>query len=183
FMARDPARDPRQDFWSPAWDEDQDLPKALRRSTVWYFQELARRVGIEEMQRQVDRLDYGNGDLSAGVDRFWLGESLLLSADEQVRFLRRLHAGEFGFPAEHVALLREGLRQEDHPTVYAKTGACPIGGTDEWVGWWVGWVERPDGPAFFALNLTGDGYEEIAAPRLPLAKAVLAEMGLLPAGG
>jgi beta-lactamase class D len=189
FLPRDRERDPRGDFWSDAWDADQDLPSALRRSTVWYYQELARRVGSEEMQRQLDRLDYGNRDVSAGIDRFWLGGSLAISADEQVDFLRRLHAGDFGFPEEHLALLREGTLQEEGEAaggpyaLYAKTGACTIGDDDPWVGWWVGWVERPKGPAFFALNLTGTSYREIAPRRIPLARAVLGELGLLPPPG
>jgi beta-lactamase class D len=186
FMARDRERDPRTDFWSDAWDQDQDLPSALRRSTVWYYQELARRVGAAEMQRQLDRLGYGNRDLSGGIDRFWLGSSLRVSADEQVAFLRRLHAGDFAFPEPHLALLREGLLQEETGgrALYAKTGACPVAGSgDQWVGWWVGWIDRPAGPAFFALNLTGASYREIADRRIPLARAVLGELGLLPPAG
>jgi beta-lactamase class D len=191
FMPRDPERDPRGEFWSDAWDADQDLPSALRRSTVWYYQELARRVGSEEMQRQLDRLGYGNRDISGGIDQFWLGGALAISADEQVDFLRRLHAGDFGFPEAHLALLREGTLQEEgeaadgRHALYAKTGACPIGdgGDGPWVGWWVGWIERPAGAAFFALNVTGATYQDIAPRRIPLARAVLGELGLLPAPG
>lgn len=186
FMARDAERDPRTDFWSDAWDRDQDLPSALRRSTVWYYQELARRVGPAEMQRQLDRLGYGNRDISGGIDRFWLGGSLRISADDQVAFLRRLHAGEFAVPEPHLALLREGLLQEEAAgrALYAKTGACTVAGSDDdWVGWWVGWIDRPEGPAFFALNLTGASYREIADRRIPLARAVLGELGLLPPAG
>lgn len=185
FMARDAERDPRTDFWPDAWDQDQDLPSALRRSTVWYYQELARRVGPAEMQRQLDRLGYGNRDISGGIDRFWLGSSLRISADEQVDFLRRLHAGDFAFPEPHLALLRRGLLQEEARgrALYAKTGACPVDAREEaWVGWWVGWVDRPEGPAFFALNLTGASYREIATRRIPMARAVLGELGLLPDG-
>lgn len=191
FMPRDRERDPRQELWSDAWDADQDLPSALRRSTVWYYQELARRVGSAEMQRQLDRLGYGNRDMSGGVDRFWLGGALAISADEQVDFLRRLHAGDFGFPEEHLALLREGTLQEEGEAadgryaLYAKTGACPIGdgGDGPWVGWWVGWIDRPAGAAFFALNVTGASYLDIAPRRIPLARAVLTELGLLPPPG
>lgn len=187
FIPRDRERDPRGDFWSDAWDADQDLPSALRRSTVWYYQELARRVGSEEMQRQLDRLGYGNRDISTGIDRFWLGGSLAISADEQVAFLRRLHAGDFAFPEEHLALLRQGTLQEEGEAaggpyaLYAKTGACPIGDDESaWVGWWVGWIERAEEPAFFALNVTGASYRDIADRRIPLARTVLAELGLLP---
>ncbi len=31
--------------WIPAWNQDQNLEAAYKNSTVWYYQELARRVG------------------------------------------------------------------------------------------------------------------------------------------
>ncbi|HVS01599.1 MAG TPA: penicillin-binding transpeptidase domain-containing protein, partial [Thermoanaerobaculia bacterium] len=182
----DPVRAPREAFWSDAWSQGQDLESAFRRSAVWYYQELARRVGGERMQRELDELDYGNRDISGGIDRFWLGSSLALSADEQVAVLRRIFGGETHFASEHVALLRQLMARREPEGVHwgHKTGACPAG--DAWVGWLVGWVADDDGRliALFAMNLEGPDHAAIAAPRIPLARRVLAEKGLLaPAEG
>ncbi|HMB54672.1 MAG TPA: penicillin-binding transpeptidase domain-containing protein, partial [Thermoanaerobaculia bacterium] len=110
-LRRDRETTPTEDWWPKSWDRDHDLQSALESSALWYFQELARRVGIEEMQRQVDRLNYGNRDLSGGVDRFWLSSSLTISADEQTEFLGRLVRGEYGFAAADLVALKEGIRR------------------------------------------------------------------------
>jgi beta-lactamase class D len=54
----------------PDWNRDHTLASAIRFSVVWYFQEIARRIGAARMQRYVDAFQYGNRDLSGGVDRF-----------------------------------------------------------------------------------------------------------------
>ena len=81
-----------------AWNRDHDLRSAIANSVVWYYRELARRVGLARMKEYVERFSYGNQDLSGGVDRFWLGSSLRISPEEQVAFLRRFETGDaWGF--------------------------------------------------------------------------------------
>jgi beta-lactamase class D len=33
---------------------------------VWYYQQLAERIGAERMQLYLERINYGNRDISAG---------------------------------------------------------------------------------------------------------------------
>ena len=42
------------------------------RRAVPVYQEIARRIGQERMQKYVDLLDYGNRDIGGGIDQFWL---------------------------------------------------------------------------------------------------------------
>ncbi|WP_369126360.1 penicillin-binding transpeptidase domain-containing protein [Paludifilum halophilum] len=49
-------------------------------STIWYFQEVARRVGESKEQEFLHVLHYGNRDLSGGLTRFWLQSSLKISS-------------------------------------------------------------------------------------------------------
>ena len=77
-----------------------DAAKAVGKGTDVYLfltgmmiiSELARRVGSQRMQKFLADIPYGNADISTGIDKFWLGTSLKISADEQVEFLRRLRA-------------------------------------------------------------------------------------------
>ena len=46
---------------------------ATRESVVRYFQELAARIGPERMQEYIDKIGYGNKDISGGLTTFWLG--------------------------------------------------------------------------------------------------------------
>ncbi|HVO11124.1 MAG TPA: penicillin-binding transpeptidase domain-containing protein [Vicinamibacteria bacterium] len=164
-----------------AWNRDHDLRSAIRDSVVWYYQELARRVGPRRMQRFVHAFGYGNQDTSGGVDRFWLGSTLRISADEQVEFLARLHRGELpGVSARSLAIVKEILVQ-DPPgpgLVYrGKTGSCSDPGAPPH-GWWVGSVERDSRLVVFAALIEGDG----ASGRVcrPLAEKALVRLGVLP---
>jgi beta-lactamase class D len=167
-----------------AWNRDHDLASAIRYSVVPYYQELARRVGKQQMQRWVDTLGYGNRDISGGIDLFWLGSTMMISADEQIEFLRNFHAGTLPVSQRSLAIVKEILIQESSPeyTLRAKTGfATQVDGFA--VGWYVGYLETKKGCSLFAMNIISpdaerDG-ERIFQARVPIARAILHELGLL----
>jgi len=160
------------------WEQDMGLRDAIRVSNVPVYQELARRIGLERMREQVDRLDYGNREIGAVVDRFWLVGPLKISAVEQVRFLCRLARGQLPFPEQAQAAVREIVRLEQGEgwTLYGKTGWA----MDEQpaIGWWVGWVEKGAQPYCFALNMDMHRTED-AGKRVALGKASLRALGVL----
>jgi Penicillin binding protein transpeptidase domain len=55
-----------------AWNKDHTLRSAIAASAVPVYQEIARRIGAERMQKYVDLLDYGNHNIGGGIDQFWL---------------------------------------------------------------------------------------------------------------
>jgi beta-lactamase class D len=171
---------PRQPWWPAEWARDHTLRSALRASAVWYYQEIARRVGSARMQQYVDRFDYGNRDISGGIDQFWLDGELRISPMEQVDFLRRFHAGELGVSDRATRIVKDVLVLEATPTyrLSGKTGWAGIG--DSGVGWLVGYLERGDDVYFFATNIPIRRNQD-AAERLPITKASLRELGLMPA--
>src|SRR5688572_20588385 len=52
----------------PGWNRDHDLGSAIRESALWYFQEIARRVGKSRMTRLVRAFGYGNQKVGT-IDR------------------------------------------------------------------------------------------------------------------
>ena len=164
----------------PAWERDQALASGMRESTVWMFQEIARRTGKERMQEWLDRLDYGNKDMKGGIDLFWLQGGLRVSAFEQVDFLRKLSEGGLPMTQRSQRLVRNALVVEKTPahTLYAKTGSS--GAISNPVSWWVGWIERKGRPAaYFAMNFT-PGAKTRHEDRFDIARAILGEAGALP---
>ena len=79
------------------WNQDQNMRQALRNSTVWFYQEMARRIGVKRMQHYVREADYGNEDIDGEIDQFWLNGALRISMQEQISFLRRLYRNELPF--------------------------------------------------------------------------------------
>lgn len=171
---------PRQPWWPNEWARDHTLRSALRASAVWYYQEIARRVGHERMQRYVSLFDYGNRDISGGIDQFWLSGGLRISPLEKVEFLRRFHVGELGASDRATRIAKEALVLEETPTyrLSGKTGWAGLGDSAG-VGWLVGYIERGEDVYFFATNIPIRRNQDAAA-RMPITKASFRELGLIP---
>lgn len=71
---------------NPDWNKDQDLKTAFRNSTVWYYQELTRRVGGKQMKYWLEKANYGNADTSEGIDKFWLTGGLRVTPEQEINF-------------------------------------------------------------------------------------------------
>ncbi len=169
--------------WNKAWNRDYTMREALPRSTVWFYQELARRVGPERMREWLRRIGYGNADIGGGIDRFWLDGALRISALEQLDFLRRFRDRQLPFRPEVQAAVLEILiaDQRDGWVLRGKTGTALEG--ERGLGWYVGWVETPRGPVYFALNLDTDRAGALdPRPRKQIAYEALVHLGALPAG-
>jgi beta-lactamase class D len=182
-MAWDAQRDPRGSMWPESWAADQDLASAMRNSVVWFYQEIARRIGADAYPRYLARFDYGNQDISGGVDRFWLATSLAISADEQVRFLERFFRGELGVSATATDIVKSiiVLEEGEGYRLSGKTGGGPLP-DGRFLGWLVGYVERGPEVFFYALNVDGPTFPDIAGRPRALVRAALVELGLLPGG-
>jgi beta-lactamase class D len=158
---------------------DHTLRSALRDSVVWYYRDVAVAVGEPAMQRYLAAFDYGNRDISSGVDGFWLSASLAISADEQIDFLQRFYDGKLG-TAKNTEIVKEILvvEETDAFRLSAKTG---MGQTSEGrpLGWWVGYVERGERVYFFAFNMEADSFDVIVENRVSKARAALSALGLL----
>jgi beta-lactamase class D len=166
----------------PQWEQDMPLRRAIVVSNVPVYQELARRIGAERMQEELQRLDYGNAAIGDAVDQFWLSGPLAISALEQAQFLRRLALGELPYPADVQQAVRDIVRIEsgDDWVLYAKTGWAGAGDTADAValGWWVGWIEHAGAVRAFALNVDMPNGQADADRRVPLGRAALSALGL-----
>jgi beta-lactamase class D len=156
----------------PSWGHDQTLATALRSSVVWYFQELAGRLGVEREQQYLDRFAYGNRNVTGGLKTFWLGRSLTISPDEQEQFLLKLFTNNLRVNARASETVRRLLIQppgqvtnasgspslgatwDADTSVTAKTGAGPTG-DGRAVRWLVGHVRRGSRAWIFVSNIVG----------------------------
>jgi beta-lactamase class D len=180
-LAWDSKATPRQPWWPPIWAQDHTLRTALPNSVVWYYKELARRIGAERMQSYVDRFEYGNRNISGGIDQFWLSGGLRISAEQQVQFLRRFYFGELPVSERTTRLVKDMLVMEETPfyRLSGKTGWAGFGDASApSVGWLVGYLERNGQVHFFAINIDIRKNEDAAA-RLSITKAVLRDAGLI----
>lgn len=165
----------------PHWDRDQTLRSSMRGSVVWVFKDFARRLGEKKELRYLRKIDYGNRDVSGGVDRFWLDGGLRISAVEQIELLKKLHRNQLPFKPEHQRLVKDLLLVDDvrDATMRGKTGwAFDV---DPQIGWFVGWVEHPRGAVFFAMNMQMPNGAADAPKREAIVRAALRSIDAIPA--
>ena len=161
----------------PQWNSDQTLETALKVSCVWCYQEIAREVGSEKYESVLAQIDYGNHSTGRHVDLFWLNGDLLVSADEQVRFLQKLYNYDLPFRDEHVDVLKDIMLVEKNAefSLYAKTGWAI---TTPQVAWYVGFVESGTQTWFFAMNMQVDRKEQVGLQK-ELTIASLQALGII----
>lgn len=165
------------------WHRANSLQSAFKYSVVWYYQELARRVGEEEMQRLVSLNKYGNENLNEQVDNFWLsdtGGKMRISQVAQIDFLKKLYHEELKFSKRSQQLVKGIMLMEEHEAykLFAKTGMGSHDG--RCYGWYVGWVEKEDNVYFFATNIEAEDYTSIMkGGRQGITMAILQDLGLI----
>lgn len=152
------------------WNQDQSMRTAFKYSCVWYYQEIARRIGKEEMQEWLYKSSYGNATIGADVDQFWLDESLKISAVEQIQFLYLLEGFKLPFSREVQENVHELMLLEEGEGwyLYGKTG-WGMRQNDLDIGWFVGFIHSGNETRIFAINIDlvkqADANQRIAMTR------------------
>jgi beta-lactamase class D len=163
-----------------AWNRDHTLRSAIAASAVPVYQEIARRIGAERMQKYVDLLEYGNRDIGGGIDQFWLTGKLRIDPVQQVDFVDRLRRGALQVSKRSQDLVRDILpvTKVGDAVIRAKSGLLGAETGKPSLGWLVGWVEKGSANTVFALNLDCLEPRHIA-DRMKLAEACLSDIGAL----
>lgn len=158
-----------------AWNEDQNLRSAMQNSTVWVYEGFARQLGDQREADYMQKIGYSNAS-TAGAKPFWIEGELAISANEQISFLRRLYRNALPFRVEHQRLVKDAMVTEAGRDwiLRAKTGWSGK------IGWWVGWVEWPTGPVFFALNIDTPNRLGDVAKRQEITRNILRSITALP---
>ena len=149
----------------PFWNHDHSMRSAISVSTVWFYQEMARRIGAKQMKKMVTKVGYGNMDTSRTLTDFWLGNgSLTVSPNEQADFLVKLMREQLPFTHRAMSVTKDimTLEKKEGYTLAGKTGSC--GGT----GWFVGFVEEGDRTKVLVFNILGEGASGAEAKKIAI---------------
>jgi beta-lactamase class D len=163
-----------------SWAKDHDLESAIKNSVVWYYKDVARHIGEKRMNEYLEKAHYGNGDITGGIDKFWLSSSLEITPEEQVKFWDDLFSYRLPFKKKNVDLVKSIIVEEQTAdyTLRAKTGTCMMPGK-KYGAWWVGSVEKSGKTYYFATYMVGDDFGKIQDDRKQITKAYLKDYGVL----
>ena len=134
--------------WKP-WNKDQTMKSAMPISCVWFYQNLAKRIGKEKMQIWVDKANYGNKNTLKNIENFWLEGELRITANEQIQFIEKMINNELPFDKQIQETVKEIMITDlkETYTIHSKTGW-----TNQ-IGWNVGYVETKNNKWIFAMNM------------------------------
>lgn len=163
-----------------AWEKDMTLGQAMQASAVPVYQELARRIGLELMQQEVQRIQFGNQQIGQHIDNFWLFGPLKVTPKQEVKFASALAQEQLAFDPRFQQQVKTMLLLQERQAyrLYAKSGWGMD--VEPQVGWLTGWIETPqDEIVAFSLNMQMQSNMDPAI-RLKILQQALAELGLYP---
>lgn len=178
----DPSNYPSESWWPQKWhDTTHNIKDAFKYSVVPIYRTIATKIGHEPMQSMLNLFNYGNKNISSGLDNFWLDKSMKISAIEQVKFLQNIHRQTYPLKSTSYQQLAEIMLVEstDDYQIYAKTGGGQIQ-EDKAQGWYVGYVVKKEATYYFAVNMDGNTFKYVQRKRIEVAKSALVETGVLP---
>lgn len=140
----------------PSWNKDTNLKEAYKNSTIWFYVNIAEKVGCRKYRRIFKKIGYGNNNLSEQGTDFWNYGNFGVSPVNQINFLVKLHESHLPFSQESIDKVKNIMISEtDQLGVFRdKTGWAIKDGQN--IGWWIGYLTTNDNVYFFATRIIQD---------------------------
>lgn len=140
------------------WERDLNLKDAFHVSCVPCFQELARKIGYENMKKYTDSLRFGEMRVTPEtLDHFWLEGNSNISQFQQIDFLQRLSENRLPLKKETQESFKNLMiiSGNNSYTLRGKTGLNIT--QNKLNGWFTGYITTTANEVFyFATNVESD---------------------------
>ncbi|MHC1737532.1 MAG: penicillin-binding transpeptidase domain-containing protein [Ignavibacteriaceae bacterium] len=168
--------------YRPDTYHDMDMTEAFRLSVVWFYLDLAKRVGKEKFAEYLRECRYGNSDISVDGYDFWNVGNLEISPVGQVNLVRNIFEGVLPFSKRNIEILRRIMLTEEtgEYKIYAKTGWTSKDSVN--IGWWVGYIQTDDNVYYFANRINRHkslGISNFINNRKDIAREVFRHLGII----
>jgi len=146
--------------------------------SVNYYNALIEKIGRPAILKIVDSLHYGKGIVSNDLNSFWKNGSLVITADEQLGFIKKLYFGQLSFQKKSQNIFKKMILKEDN----ANYQLSYILGSDKTTVpsfWILGYVEENKHPYFFVMHLETKNTQFDNENVVLLLKSILLQQGFL----
>lgn len=162
-------------------NKDMDLTASFGLNCDPWFQQVARRIGKDTLQRWVDSIGYGNKNMRGPVDSCWFNNTLKISPDEQLGLVKKLYFDQLPFRKSVQQMVRDLMLREDN-TAYKLSYSTGLGSDEpgKAIGWVTGWVEENKHVYFFVtfVRASNPGPELGKVP-MDITRGILKHLGFL----
>lgn len=159
-------------------DQEKTLESALHGTESTFFDELAGKIGAEKLEEFVRKSSYGNAKVEPAGSEFWRNGSLLISADEQVKFLTRLYRNQLPFDATGTEIVKNLMVKSNKAGKIFSGQSSDCNSGNVHVAWFVGHLKTMKGEYVFATILEG-GSDLKGGKAETITREILQEMKLL----
>lgn len=162
-----------------SWNKDLDLKEAFKISATPYFREIARKIGKDTLQLWLDTLQYGNKNMGATADSFWLDNSLKITPDEQLGLMFQLYFDKLPFSRYAQSMVKGLMLQEENDKYrYSLATGSGLDENGKSIGWVVGFIEENRHVFLFSTFLrSGDTEVDMQKKGKEITYAVLEDLG------
>ncbi len=145
--------------------------------SVDYYRQLITKIGRTSMLKTIDSLQYGKGIISADSTMYWANNSLRITPDEQLGFIKQLYFTKLPFQKRSQELFRKMILKEDN-TSY-KLSYIDAVNIEKGNSWIIGYVEENKHPYFFVLYTHSTKPLTAKSNSVVLLKSILLQQGFL----
>ncbi len=137
-----------------AWEQDLDFKSAFHYSCVPCYQDVAKKIGVQRMNKYLQEFNYGNMVVdSNSIDNFWLEGESSINQFQQIAFLMKFYNKELNISERTYEIMKEMLviYNNDELKISGKTGWAIRNGNNK--GWFVGYLNYQEDVYFFAVRI------------------------------
>lgn len=165
----------------PECDSEMTMKQAFTLSCFPYYQEVARMIGRDTLQKFLDSIGYAARYQKAvinKIDSFWVDNSVKITADEQLGLAKKLYFDQLPFQKRTQRIVKEVMLVEKNAN-YSLSYKTGWGYKEDGksIGWIVGWIEENKHPYPFVLNIEGPHEMDMRNIRLDILDKILKHLG------
>jgi beta-lactamase class D len=142
------------------------------------YQNLIQQLGRPAILKAIDSLHYGKGVVSADMNKFWSDNSLRITPDEQLGFIKKLYFNQLYFQKRAQEIVKTMILKEDN----ASYKLSYIASSDTNVSnqsWVLGYIEENKHVYFFVLSTKSLKPDNLSNKNIDILKKILLEQGFL----
>lgn len=136
------------------WEQDLLFKQAFHASCVPCYQEIARKIGPERMNKHLKAFNYGNMVVdSSNIDVFWLEGPSRITQNQQMDFIKRFYTEKLPIKDRTYEIMKRMIiiDEDEDQRFSGKTGWSIRDGFN--VGWFVGYLEKGDNVYYVVTNV------------------------------
>lgn len=140
------------------------------------YQALIHTIGRKTLIETIDSLHYGKGLLSADSTNFWTNNTLRITPDEQLGFIKKLYFNQLFFQKRSQEWVKKMILREDNAN-YKLSYIASADSTKNNSAWVLGYIEENKHPYFFVLSTTADTADNLLNKNINALKSILTQQG------